>query len=366
MDRIDCVVVGAGVVGLAVARALVAEGLECLIVEKEQTFGSETSSRNSEVIHAGIYYSPTSLKARLCVLGREKLYAYCQSRHIDHRRCGKLIVAANPAQVEQLAGIQRAAALNGVGDLQWLDGAAAMQLEPELRCTAALLSPSTGIVDSHGLMRSLLGEAEAGGAVIAYGARVTGLTPMPDGMALTFGDDSAPALKARVVVNAAGLHAPALAASVLPSAHRVRSYYAKGSYFTLIGRTPFSRLIYPAPEPGGLGVHITLDLAGRARFGPDVEWVEHLDYAVDPGRADGFYAAVRSYWPGLEDGRLAPAYCGIRPKITPPGASAADFMITGPADHGVRGLINLFGIESPGLTAALAIAEHVSAMARDA
>jgi L-2-hydroxyglutarate oxidase LhgO len=367
MDVVDCVVVGAGVVGLAVARALARDGRETLIVEKEGLFGSETSARNSEVIHAGIYYPQGSLKARFCVAGRDLLYDYCQSRHIAHRRCGKLIVATAPAQVADLQRIKAAAEANGVHDLAWLDGEEARRLEPELRCVAALSSPSTGIIDSHAYMLSLLGEAEADGAMIAYRTRVTALRPGPEGVALTFAGEDAPSLAARLVVNAAGLYAPDLARAVAgtPPDLWPRAHYAKGSYFTLSGAAPFSRLIYPAPEPGGLGVHITLDLGGQARFGPDVEWVDALDYDVDPRRADGFYEAVRAYWPGLEDGRLAPAYAGIRPKLSGPGEPAADFRVSGPAEHGVAGLINLFGIESPGLTASLAIADHVARLARE-
>jgi L-2-hydroxyglutarate oxidase LhgO len=367
VDVIDCVVVGAGVIGLAVARALALDGREVLIVEKEARIGSETSSRNSEVIHAGLYYPQGSLKARLCVAGRAQLYDYCRSRKVEHRRCGKLIVATSPAQTTELEAIARAAARNGVDDLRWLEAAEARALEPELACTAALLSPSTGILDSHGYMLSLQGEAEANGAALALRTRVTGISPGLDGLAIVLGDEPAPQLKARLVVNAAGLHASALAAAVegLAPEFVPRTRYAKGSYFLLSGRSPFSRLIYPVPEPGGLGVHLTLDLAGQARFGPDVEWVEAPDYRVDPGRAERFHEAVRRYWPDLQDGRLAPGYAGVRPKLSGPGEPAADFRIDGPAVHGVRGLINLFGIESPGLTASLALADEIVRIARE-
>ena len=366
MDRIDSVVIGAGVIGLAVARALALAGHETLIVEKEDLIGSGTSSRNSEVIHAGIYYPVGSLKSRLCVEGRDRLYAYCESRHIPHRRCGKLIVAPDPERVDELQKIRAAAEANGVADLAWLSGEAARRLEPELRCAAALLSPSTGIIDSHAYMLSLLGEAEANGAVLAYRTGVTALRCGADGVALSFGGEASPSLMARWVVNAAGLAAPALARTCgLNGEHAPQPYYAKGSYFALAGRSPFGRLIYPTPEPGGLGVHITLDLTGQARFGPDVEWVESPDYDVDPRRAERFYAAVRAYWPGLEDGQLIPAYAGVRPKISGPGEPAADFRISGPAEHGAPGLINLLGIESPGLTASLAIADETARIARE-
>ena len=362
MDEVDCLVIGAGVIGLAVARALALQGREVLVVETGDRIGAETSSRNSEVIHAGIYYRPGSLKARLCVAGRERLYDYCRTRGVGHRRCGKLIVAASPAQVAELEGIAATAAMNGVDDLVLIGGDEARRLEPELRCAAALLSPSTGILDSHGYMLALQGEAEAHGAVLAFGARVTAIRRGAHGLEVGFDGEAAPQLKARLVVNAAGLQAPALAAAVegLAPAFRPRAWFAKGTYFTLAGRAPFGRLIYPVPEPGGLGVHLTLDLAGQARFGPDVEWVEAPDYTVDPARAERFYGSVRTYWPGLADGQLAPGYAGVRPKLSGPGEPAADFRIDGPAEHGIEGLINLFGIESPGLTASLALADEVA------
>ncbi|HET6970721.1 MAG TPA: NAD(P)/FAD-dependent oxidoreductase [Phenylobacterium sp.] len=366
MDEIDCVVIGAGVVGLAAARALALAGRETLVVEREGLIGSGTSARNSEVIHAGIYYPAGSLKARLCVAGREQLYAYCAGHGVAHRRCGKLIVAPDD-RVPELERIRGAAEANGVTDLGWLSGAEAAELEPEVRCAAALLSPSTGIIDSHGYMLALLGDAEARGAVLAYRTEVTGLSCRSDGVALSFGGEAEPSLKARLVVNAAGLDAPGLARMAgLSEAHAPRPFYAKGSYFTLAGRTPFRRLIYPTPEPGGLGVHVTLDLAGQARFGPDVEWVDAPHYDVDPARAERFYDAVRVYWPGLGDGQLVPAYAGVRPKISGPGDPAADFRIEGPAEHGAAGLINLLGIESPGLTASLAIGAEVARLAAEA
>jgi len=372
MDEIESVVIGAGAVGLAVARALARSGRDVLILEKETLIGSGTSSRNSEVIHAGIYYPKGSLKARLCVAGRQRLYEFCAGHGVAHRRCGKLIVAAS-AQTAELEAIRGAAEANGVDDLAWLSQAEFAQLEPELAGAAALLSPSTGIIDSHGLMLAYQGEAEDAGAVIAFGTEVTRAALEGQGIVLWINGEGEPALRARLVVNAAGLFAPTVAARIegFPAASIPPGWFAKGSYFTLSGRSPFSRLVYPVPEPGGLGTHLTLDLGGQARFGPDVEWLDEtdpsaIDYAVDPRRAERFYAAIRAYWPGLRDGSLVPAYSGVRPKLSGPGQPAADFKIAGPADHGARGLINLFGIESPGLTASLAIADAVLALADEA
>jgi L-2-hydroxyglutarate oxidase LhgO len=365
MDRVDAVVIGGGVVGLAAARALAMQGRETIILERHGLIGSEASSRNSEVIHAGIYYPQGSLKARLCVRGREMLYAHCASHKVEHRRIGKLIVATDPAQLPDLARLRAAAIANGVDDLKAIDAGEARALEPEISCVAALLSPSTGIIDSHAYMLSLLGDAEERGAMIAFNADVTRMTASAQGIAITLAGDEEPSLLAGVVVNAAGLHAPALAAAIdgLALDFVPRAYFAKGCYFGLVGKAPFSRLIYPVPEPGGLGTHLTLDLGGQARFGPDVEWVDTLDYAVDQARGDKFYASIRNYWPGLADGQLVPGYSGIRAKLAGPGQEASDFRIDGPAQHGVPGLINLFGIESPGLTSSLAIAEIVSRLA---
>ena len=363
MDQVECVVVGAGVVGLAVARALALAGRETLVLERHAAFGMETSSRNSEVVHAGIYYAAGSLKARLCVPGRERLYEYCRQKGIEHRRYGKLIVATDDAQARQLDGIAAAAVRNGVADLRRLTAAEAMGLEPQLRCTAALLSPSTGIIDSHALMLALLGDLESAGGSLVLQTAVTALYPTTDGVELRVGEEPWPALRARWVINAAGLDAPGLASRIegFPAAYVPRPRYAKGNYFTLEGRAPFSRLVYPVPEPGGLGVHLTLDLAGRARFGPDVEWVDAPEYSVDPRRADAFYARIRRYWPGLADGALSPAYSGVRPKIEWPDGIETDFRIDGPAQHGVPGIVNLLGIESPGLTVALALGDYVAA-----
>ena len=369
METVDCVVIGAGVVGLAVARALALAGREVIVLEAAEGIGTETSSRNSEVIHAGIYYPKGSLMARTCVEGRRKLYTYCAEHGVPHRNCGKLIVATNAQESELLASIKGRAEANGVEGMELLGGNAATQLEPNLHCTAALLSPATGIVDSHSYMLALQGDAEERGAMLAFHSPVEKGRTTERGIELEVGGVEPMSICARTVVNSAGLHAPRLAHRIvgMPADKVPTAYYAKGNYFTLAGRSPFSRLIYPVPVPGGLGVHITVDLGGQAKFGPDVEWIEPgegaIDYTVDPHRADKFYAAVRKYWPALKDGALQPGYAGIRPKIVPPGAPAQDFTIQGPAHHGVAGLINLFGIESPGLTASLALAEEVRALA---
>ena len=358
---IDCLVIGAGVVGLAVARELAQAGREVLLAEAAEAFGTGTSSRNSEVIHAGIYYPAGSLKARLCVRGRQLLYDYCAARGIPHRRTGKLIVATTPGQSVQLDQIARHARANGVADLSLLNRQQARELEPALECTAALLSPSTGIVDSHGLMLALLGDAEnAGAQAVFHTPLVRAAARAEGGFDVEFGGDAAMRLSCRVLVNAAGLQAPDLARRIagLPPASVPPAYFCKGTYFTLSGRAPFSHLIYPVPTHAGLGVHLTLDLGGQAKFGPDTEWVPRPDYAIDTSRVDAFYAAVRTYWPGLPDGALTAGYTGIRPKISGPGEPASDFVIAGPRDHGVPGLLNMFGIESPGLTSCLAIAEQ--------
>ncbi len=363
----DSVVIGAGVVGLAVARALALSGREVIVLEAADAIGTGTSSRNSEVIHAGIYYPNDSLKARLCVEGKNRLYGYCAERGVNHRRCGKMIVATDESQIEGLRGLERKSHANGVTDVQWLDGKDAMALEPALTCVAALLSPSTGIIDSHGLMLAYQGDAEDAGAAIAFLSPFVAGEVTDAGIRIEAGGAEPMSLLAREVVNSAGLFAQPVAQAIrgLDAASVPPRYFAKGNYFTLAGRAPFTHLIYPAPEQAGLGVHLTLDLAGQGKFGPDVEWIdtvarpEDLDYVVDPRRCEGFYAAVRTYWPGLADGALQAGYSGIRPKIQAPGEGAVDFVIQGPADHGVPGLVNLYGIESPGLTSSLAIAEMV-------
>jgi L-2-hydroxyglutarate oxidase LhgO len=364
MDKVDCVVVGAGVVGLAVARALALAGREVFVVEQHAAIGMETSSRNSEVIHAGLYYPAGSLKARLCVTGREALYAYCEQRAIAHRRCGKLIVATADAQRQGLAAIHAQALANACTEVSFLSAVEAMQLEPQLSCVAALHSPNTGIIDSHGYMLALQGDAEHAGAVFAFDSTLRAGRTLPASLVLQVrsGDGAELEFEANTLINCGGLWAPAIASRVegLQAASIPRAYFAKGNYYALAGKAPFSRLVYPVPEPGGLGVHLTLDLGGQARFGPDVEWLPDdltaIDYTVDPHRADKFYREIRAYWPALPDNSLQAAYAGVRPKLVPRGAPAADFLFH---QHGCPHYLGLYGIESPGLTASLAIANHV-------
>ena len=363
MEQVDCVVVGAGVIGLAVARALALAGREVLVLEAASAIGTGISSRNSEVIHAGIHYPAGSLKAHLCVQGKAMMYDYCAQRGVDHQRCGKLIVATSAQQVAQLQDIQDQAQRNGVADLVLLDAAAVRRLEPALQCQAALLSPSTGIVDSHALMLALQGDLEHAGGGVALNSPVAQIQKGQSDIELIVEDGTR--LRSKALVNAAGLGAIGLAQRTagLDARHVPSAFYAKGNYFTLAGRAPFSHLIYPVPEPGGLGVHLTLDLGGQAKFGPDVQWVDSPDdVTVNPSRAAAFYTEVRKYWPQLQEGSLQPGYAGIRPKISGPGDPAADFKIQGPALHGVPGLVNLFGIESPGLTASLAMGEWVAGL----
>jgi L-2-hydroxyglutarate oxidase LhgO len=365
MDKVECVVIGAGVIGLAIARRLAKAGREVIVLEAAEGIGTVTSSRNSEVIHAGIYYKAGSLMARMCVGGKRKLYEYCASHGIPHRNCGKLIVATTPKETEKLQSIRAHAEANGVLDMQVLSGEAARELEPALNCDAALLSPSTGIIDSHSYMLSLRGEAEACGAAFAFHTPLLRAKASSGQVEIEAGGETPMTLACDLLINAAGLDAPATARQIegMPAGLIPQAYLAKGNYFSCSARAPFSRLIYPVPEPGGLGVHLTLDLAGQARFGPDVEWVDHIDYEVDPKRAERFYPAIRKYWPTLPDGALMPSYSGMRPKIVPPAIASQDFVIQGPREHGVDGLINLFGIESPGLTSSLAIADHVGELA---
>ena len=361
MDTTDCIVIGAGVVGLACARAMANRGLDVIVVEKEGVIGSHTSSRNSEVIHAGIYYPRESLKARLCVSGRDTLYDYCQRKGIGHKRLGKLIVASSEAQVAALAGLRERALANGVADVRMIAAAEARRMEPAVRCVAAMLSPSTGIVDSHEFMTALVGDIEnAGGAVVCDSA-VTAIDRRNGAFEVTVGGEYG--VRCQLLINSAGLWASSVASLIgdIDSAAVPDTRYAIGHYFSYAGRSPFSRLIYPMPVSAGLGIHATLDMSGAVRFGPDVSWVDRIDYAFDESRHDLFCEAIADYFPDFEPGRLVPAYTGIRPKIAAPGDAAADFVIQGPEEHGLPGLVNLFGIESPGLTSSLAIAETVAA-----
>jgi L-2-hydroxyglutarate oxidase LhgO len=369
MEKFDAVVVGAGVVGLALARALAHAGREVIVVEYHPAIGMETSSRNSEVIHAGLYYATGSLKARLCVEGRAALYGYCAERGIAHRRCGKLIVATTPAQRAKLEAIQAQAHANGCGEVRQISAAEAREMEPALSCVAALYSPMTGIIDSHAYMLALQGDAENAGALFAFDSRLTGGETVDGGIVVRVraGDGSEFELETSLLVNCAGLWAPRTAHAIagLDQATIPRAWFAKGNYYSLAGKPPFSHLIYPVPEPGGLGVHLTLDMGGQARFGPDVEWLgedlEDIPYAVDPARADRFYREIRSYWPDLPDASLQPAYAGVRPKIVPPESAAADFLLT---NHGNPHYLGLYGVESPGLTASLALADHAASLLR--
>lgn len=361
MDHAECVVVGAGVVGLAIARVLARAGMQVLVLEAAAGLAAGTSGRGSGVIHAGLYYPEGSLKARCCVAGKQALYAYAAAHGVPHRRLGKLVVATRAEEESRLVALLEGAACNGVDDLTLLDTNAARDLEPELRCRAAVLSPSTGVIDVKALLGTLQADAEEFGAVAAFRATLDRAEPTTGGFILGVGGAAPMRLGCRILVNAAGHGAPAVARAVegLSPHHVPTGFFAKGSYFRLVGRAPFGRLIYPLPVPGGIGIHLTLDPAGRTRFGPDVEWVDHLDFAVDPDRAPLFYTDIRRWWPGLPDNSLLPDGAGVRPKLGPPSAPARDFVIEGPAEHGVAGLVNLFGIESPGVTAALAIADHV-------
>lgn len=364
MDQIECVVIGAGAVGLAVARALAARGREVIVLETGEAIGIGTSSRNSEVIHAGLYYPRGSLKADLCVRGRAMLYEYCDARGVPYRRCGKLLVATARNQLAQLSAIQQKGIDNGVTGLQRISGAEAMSMEPQLQCVEAVLSPETGIIDSHQYMLALQGDAERDGATVAFHTPVNDIDARDGCFIVETGGAAPMRFQARCVVNSAGLYANQLARNIhgLDARYVPPLYFAKGNYFSVSGRTPFDRLIYPMPNEAGLGVHLTIDLGGQAKFGPDVEWIQKIDYTVDPHRAESFYAAIRAYWPNLPDDALQPAYAGVRPKLSGPSQPAADFLIQGKAAHGMAGLVNLFGIESPGLTASLAIAEKVARM----
>ena len=361
MDRVERIVVGAGVVGLAVARAQALAGREVIVIEAAGDIGTGTSSRNSEVIHAGIYYAAGSAMARLCVAGKQMMYRYCEDHGVPYRRCGKLIVATSADDTDRLAAIRARAEANGVTDLVALSADEARAREPALNCTGALHSPSTGIVDSHALMLALRGDAEQAGAAFAFHAPFVTARREGEGFVVEIGGDEPMTLGCDLLINAAGLNAPSVARAIegLAPGHIPTTYYAKGNYFACTTRVPFSQLIYPLPEAGGLGVHLTLDIGGAGRFGPDVEWVDAPNYDVDPKRAEQFYPSIRRYWPDLPDGALIPAYAGVRPRIVPPGTPPSDFVIQDARLHGVPNLINLFGIESPGLTASLAIAEDV-------
>ena len=350
-EKVDCIVIGAGVVGLAVARAIARTGRQVFVLEKADTIGSETSSRHSEVIHAGIYYPQDSLKAELCVKGKHALYEFCRSHGVAYKRCGKIIVATSEEQLPELERLRSNATANGVDDLTWMAPQDVFDLEPEVFCVGALWSPSTGIFDSHSYMLALQGDAEEAGAAMAFLTPVTGGQVLKSGIRIDCGGDTPSSISAGLVINCAGLWAQSIAKLIkgIPEESIPPTYYCKGNYFTLLGRSPFTRPIYPVPEKAGLGVHVTVDLGGQVRFGPDVEWIDRIDYDVDPGRADKFYDAVRKYYPNLADGALQPGYSGVRPKIQAPGERAKDFVIQWPSEHGVEGLVNLYGIESPGL-----------------
>ncbi|HWQ37356.1 MAG TPA: NAD(P)/FAD-dependent oxidoreductase [Burkholderiales bacterium] len=363
-ERIDCAVIGAGVIGLAVARELALAGREVVVLEAEAHIGEHTSSRNSEVIHAGIYYPQGSLKAKLCVEGKRLLYAYCREHGIPHANLGKVIVACDESEIDIVRGYIDKARANGVDDLRWLDKAELSRLEPAVRGVGGVWSPSTGIIDSHALMLALQGEAENHGAVVAFRSPVHSGRVTAEGIVLEVGGAEPMRICCNMVVNCAGLFAPRVARSIqgMPSGKVPREYFAKAHYYTLSGPSPFNHLVYPVAHTAFLGVHVTLDLGGQARFGPDLEWIEGVDYRFDHARAPLFYRAIRHYYPDLKEGQLQPGYTGIRPKISGPNDPAADFMIQGPREHGVSGAVNLFGIESPGLTASLAIARRVRAL----
>ena len=362
METLDCVVIGAGVVGLAIARRLALAGHEVVVLEAENSIGNHTSSRNSEVIHAGIYYPTGSLRAQMCLAGKKLLYRYCPSRGVEHRRITKIIVATAEDEIPTLNKYKEQAERNGVDDLVWLEKTEVNTMEPNVVAVAGVLSPSTGIIDSHGLMLAYQGDAEAKGAALVFESPVLGGKVTADGIELDVGGKEPMQVRARTVVNAAGLTAPAVSRSIagIPAASIPPQHFCKGHYFTLSGKAPFSRLIYPVGSGLWHGVHVTLDLAGGARFGPDLKWLDAIDYSFDEQRAASFYEAIRHYYPALVDGSLVPGYTGIRPKITAQGEPAADFMIQGPNDHGIAGMVNLYGIESPGLTSSLAIGKHVA------
>jgi L-2-hydroxyglutarate oxidase LhgO len=363
-ETIDCAVIGAGVVGLAVGRKLAMSGREVVVLEAEEHFGTHTSSRNSEVMHAGIYYPTGSLKARLCFTGRKALYRYCEEHAVNHRRIGKVIVACDESELTGLQKYHDQAVINGCDDLRMLNADELAEMEPEVRCVAGFLSPSTGIIDAHGLMLAYLGDLEAHSGALALTSPVLSGKVTKEGFLLQVGGDEPMELLCRSLVNCAGFHAQAVARTIegIPEATIPPTFYAIGHYYTLAGKAPFNRLVYPVARQDWLGVHVTIDLGGQVKFGPDFTWIDRIDYAFDESREQAFYTAIRRYYPGLKDGALQPGYTGIRPKIHGPGTPGPDFMIQGPHDHGIAGLVNLYGIESPGLTSSLAIADYVEGL----
>ncbi len=363
-DTVDCAIIGAGVVGLAIARRMAKAGREVVILEAETAFGTQTSARNSEVIHAGIYYEPGSMKAKLCVPGRKALYLYCAEHAVKHEQIGKIVVACEEAQVASMHKYMAQAVANGVDDLRLLSTQELHEMEPNVRAAAGFYSPSTGIIDSHGLMLSYLGEAEAHGAALALASPVLGGQVSNQGIRLEVGGAETMTIDCRTVINAAGLRAPDVARSIrgIPLDSIPPAYYAIGHYYTLSGPSPFNHLVYPVTRQDWLGVHVTIDLGHQVKFGPDFEWIDRIDYRFDETREASFYEAIRRYYPGLPDGTLQPGYTGIRPRITGPGEPVQDFTFSGVREHGVEGLLNLFGIESPGLTSSLAIADHVASL----
>ncbi len=364
METIDCVVIGAGVVGLAVARRLALAGREVVVLETERSIGNHTSSRNSEVIHAGIYYPTGSLRARMCLAGKKALYNYCPSRGVEHKRITKIIVATADDEIPTLRKYKEQAERNGVDDLVWLEREQVNAMEPNVVAVAGVHSPSTGIIDSHGLMLAYQGDAEGAGAAVVFESPVVGGAVTGDGIVVEVGGKEPMQIRARTVVNAAGLTAPSVSRTIegVPSATIPPQHLCKGHYYTLAGKSPFNRLIYPVGSGLWHGVHVTLDLGGQVKFGPDLTWLDSIDYSFDESREADFYKAIRHYYPALADGALVPGYTGIRPKITAQGEPAADFMIQGPAEHGIAGMVNLYGIESPGLTSSLAIGDHVASL----
>jgi L-2-hydroxyglutarate oxidase LhgO len=362
MERVQCIVIGAGVIGLAISRELSRAGMEVIFVDKEISFGKETSSRNSEVIHSGIYYEKDSLMAKLCFEGNRLLYNYCNDHSISFNKCGKLIVSTSEEEDNELNNVKKRGLMNGVNDLSFVSAADISKIEPALVCRSGIYSPSTGVIDSHAYMSSLLRDSEDRGAVFAPSTRIDNITLLNDGFLLSTNDNGFDSIKCYILVNSAGLYATDVAASIknFPSNFIPKPYYAKGNYFYLKQKCPFQRLIYPLPVKGALGVHLTLDINGLARFGPDIEWVDTIDYTVNEARVDLFYASIRRFWPDLKDESLYPGYVGVRPKIVPPSVGKQDFMIQSSYEHGINNLINLFGIESPGLTSSLAIAKYIS------